>query len=322
LEQRSNALAKSNEDLNSFARVVTHDLKSPLSTFALNLRLLHTQAEASGDAKEMERIARMERQVVKMDDRIDGILAYSRSRDADVRMTPVALDDVLVGVLDDLAADIGTTGTDLRIEALPTVRGDAQQLAQVLQNLIANAIKFAKPGQRPRVRVWSEPSRTGWAVHIEDQGVGFLPDDVDKMFKPFSRLSNSNGREGHGVGLASCARIMERHGGRLHAQGYPGKGARFTMLLRRADPTAASDGVVRPPRPRRDAATPEHDGLPAAPLQSRPASSAVTHHATGPAAVSAPVAASASAPVAASASASAVAGASPAGPAADGAPRP
>lgn len=240
LQKRRDELEKSNDDLQSFARVVTHDLKSPLSTFALNLRLLRMQADAEGDEKEMERIARMERQVTKMADRIDAILAYSRSRAAALDMGPVPLEPVIADVIQDLAAEIGTSGAELRIESLPTVKGDASQLAQVFQNLLSNAVKFTKPDQSPRVRVWSEPSRTGWAIHVEDQGIGFLPEEVDQLFKPFSRLQNGADREGHGVGLASCARIMERHGGRLHAQGFPGKGARFTMLLRAVDDAPAA----------------------------------------------------------------------------------
>lgn len=273
LERRERDLVQTNEDLQSFASVVTHDLKSPLSTFALNLRLLRTQAEAQGDQKEMERIERMERQTAKMGERIDAILEYSRNRDADADMDAVALEEVVASVLDDLGADIGRTGARIRIEPLPIVRGDRERLAQVVQNLLSNAIKFAKPGDTPQIRVWSEPGRTGWAVHIEDRGVGFLPNQVDTIMKPFSRLANANGIEGHGVGLASCARILERHGGRLHAQGFPGKGARFTMLLRRADaaaraPTAPAfpppttrHPAFRPARPRPSATTsgrPQH----------------------------------------------------------------
>lgn len=228
VERREKELQQTNQDLDNFARTVSHDLKSPLSTFSLNLRNLRLLGEVS-DGQEKS-LVRMDRGVALMAQRIDSMLAYSRSRTAQLDVRAVAVDKVLVAVQESLAAELDDSGAELNLGPLPTVLADGSLLAQVFQNLIGNAIKYCKPDEWPRIWVYEKQG----AIVVEDRGRGFNQEDAGKMLAPFTRLDNVQGVEGSGIGLATVARIIERLGGRLEAQGRPNIGARFLIWLPQA----------------------------------------------------------------------------------------
>jgi signal transduction histidine kinase len=122
------------------------------------------------------------------------------------------------------------------LEPLPTVDADRLQMRQLLQNLVANAIKFRQAGTAPRVRVWARPAADGgheatWEVCVRDNGIGLDPACADRIFRPFERLHGHSAFEGSGLGLAVCARIVDRHGGRIRVEGVPGAGATFIVSL-------------------------------------------------------------------------------------------
>jgi len=131
----------------------------------------------------------------------------------------------------------------LDIGPLPVLDGDATQLRQLLQNLIANALKFHKPGEPPRITVRAEemaPSvatadqpatAAAWRIAVADDGIGFDPAHAERIFGLFQRLHRREEYPGSGIGLAICRRIVERHGGTIRAEGTPGQGARFVILL-------------------------------------------------------------------------------------------
>ncbi len=251
LERKTRRLEQSNQDLEGFAHVVSHDLKAPLSTFNLNLHLLAKQAAASGDPDARTRVQRMRSQVRSMEERIDAILAYSRHQSSALDRRPIAGDTLVQRVLGDLESVIEETGARIQVDPLPELHGDPNQLAQVLQNLLSNAIKFHRPERPPTIHVHAVRRPRGWMIHVDDDGVGFHDDDRPTMFRAFGRLDETADRDGHGIGLATCARIMDLHGGRLMARGRPGRGARFTMCLPVDDARPN-----RPPRPRRARARP------------------------------------------------------------------
>ncbi|MEA3203223.1 MAG: hypothetical protein QOI63_898, partial [Thermoplasmata archaeon] len=126
-----------------------------------------------------------------------------------------------------LEADLAKSGGELRSANLPLVRGNAPQLLQLLQNLVGNALKFRRPGVAPRVEVTAERKAEGhaWRVTVADNGTGFNPQLIPLLFRPFSRgLSDA---PGFGLGLATCAKIVGRHGGRIGVDTVPGQGSRF-----------------------------------------------------------------------------------------------
>ena len=139
---------------------------------------------------------------------------------------PVALEAVLGGVLADITAAVDESGAVITHDPLPIVLGDPTQLAEVLQNLLANALKYRKPDVPLRVHISNQRGKHEWIVSVVDNGIGFEQKDAEKIFGMLKRL---HGREtpGSGIGLAIVKKIVERHGGRMWAESQPGDGARF-----------------------------------------------------------------------------------------------
>ncbi|MEA3143219.1 MAG: hypothetical protein QOG31_543 [Thermoplasmata archaeon] len=227
LERHAAELERSNEDLRQFASVVSHDLQPPLSTLTLNVAVLRQRAKDRLDDESRGRLDRMELTAHNMSRLMNAILEYSRVSYEPMRREDVALNYTLAEVAGLLEADLAKSGGELRSGNLPVVRGNATQLLQLMQNLIGNALKFRRPGVPPRVEVTAEhaPDGRGWRVTVADNGTGFNPQLIPLLFRPFSRgLSDA---PGFGLGLATCAKIAGRHGGRIGVDTVPGQGSRF-----------------------------------------------------------------------------------------------
>jgi signal transduction histidine kinase len=159
------------------------------------------------------------------------LLAYSRAGSAQPGHERVALDDVVQRAIDNLAAPIAEANADVDAEPLPEVMGDGAMLAQVFQNLIANAVKFCD-GRTPSVRVRAEPEGEHRVrVSVEDDGIGIAPEEAERIFRPFHRLHGEDRYEGSGIGLAICRRVVEAHGGRIWAEPRPEGGTAFRLTL-------------------------------------------------------------------------------------------
>jgi light-regulated signal transduction histidine kinase (bacteriophytochrome) len=170
---------------------------------------------------------------------IQGMLALSRAggrETAPLRSTSST--EVLASTLETLQAAIEEASAEVVFEELPVVLGDAAQLTQVFQNLISNAIKYRRPGQHPRIRIWAERENEHWRFGVQDNGLGFPQALADRIFAPFRRL---HGPEipGAGIGLALCRRIIDRHRGRMWAESQEGTGATFYFTLPAAESTSA-----------------------------------------------------------------------------------
>ena len=132
------------------------------------------------------------------------------------------------------SAAIQDSGAVVTRDPLPTVRADEAQLAQVLQNLISNAIKYRRPDKPPRVHVSADVGPDEWLFQVTDNGIGFDPQYSERIFGLFKRLHGQGEYSGSGIGLAICRKIVERHGGRIWAESEPGHGSRFFFTLRRS----------------------------------------------------------------------------------------
>ncbi len=149
----------------------------------------------------------------------------------------MSLNDIVSEVLTDLEVAIQETDARVSVEPLPEVVADPSQLGILFQNLVANAIKFRRPGERPTVRILTleptvdEHGATVRRIAVEDDGIGFEQQYAERIFTPFQRLHGRNEYEGSGVGLALCRRIAEHHNGWITAEGVPGEGSRFTVAL-------------------------------------------------------------------------------------------
>ncbi len=236
LRARGEALARSNAELEQFAYVASHDLQEPLRMVASYTQLLARRYQGKLDAQADTYIRFAVDGAQRMQVLIHDLLALSRVGTQERPHRPVDTAKVLSGVLRWLGGALEESGGTVEVEgALPTVLGDAGQLEQLFQNLVANALKFRKPGVAPRVVVGATRVRHGggamWEFTVRDNGIGFEPQFAEQIFTVFQRLHTRTEYPGTGVGLAICRKIVERHGGAIRAEGAPGEGAAFHFTL-------------------------------------------------------------------------------------------
>ncbi len=231
LETGRRRLKERNAALGRFAAVASHDLRSPLSTLRLNLDIM--ARTLPDDVRQQERVARMARSIDRMDQRIGELLSDSGENrpGGEAWRQQVDLDELVQGVLQDIQGRLHGAKGRVRVAHLPTIQGHPGHLERLFQNLLDNAIKYARPGISPRIQIWAIRRNQTWSLAIDDNGRGFAQDDAAGLFIEGHRLDDSEDQEGRGIGLAACKRIAERHGGSIRAFGKPGAGARFVVSL-------------------------------------------------------------------------------------------
>ncbi|WP_226023885.1 PAS domain-containing sensor histidine kinase [Halomicrobium salinisoli] len=227
-------LEESNERLEQFAYAASHDLQEPLRMVSSYLQLIESRYADELDEDGREFIEFAVDGAERMRDMIEGLLEYSRVETRGDPFEPVDLDDVLDDVRDDLQVKIAESDAEITADPLPTVEGDADQLRQVLQNLLDNAIEYSGD-EPPRIDVAAERDGPLWAISVSDEGIGIDPDDADRVFQIFQRLHAQDEHEGTGIGLALCRRIVERHGGEIRVDAEPGEGSTFRFTLPAAE---------------------------------------------------------------------------------------
>src|SRR5829696_2709117 len=166
---------------------------------------------------------------------IEDLLAYSRAGRSERTTETVNTARVVGEVAATLRALAGGDPPEIEWDALPSVEGDSQQLVQLFQNLIGNAVKFVAPGVRARVVVSAERDGAVWRFAIEDNGIGIEPRHMERVFGMFQRLHTRDEFEGTGIGLAIARKVVERHGGRISAEPRETGGTRFEFTLPAVD---------------------------------------------------------------------------------------
>ena len=232
-EQREavDALERSNLELQQFAYVASHDLSEPLRMVSSYLNLLRRRYRGRLDPDADEFIEYAVDGAARMRSLIEGLLAYSRAGRGEERPEPVELASVTADVLRSLAAAMVEAGAEIEVTELPVVMGVRGQLEQLLQNLVANALKFRADG-RARVWVQEETAPPGMVqVAVADGGIGIAPSEREHVFEMFQRLHDREVYEGTGIGLAICRRIVDRHGGRIWVDERDGGGTVFRFTL-------------------------------------------------------------------------------------------
>jgi light-regulated signal transduction histidine kinase (bacteriophytochrome) len=225
------ALERSNAELQQFAYVASHDLSEPLRMVSSYLGLLRRRYHGRLDPDADEFIGYAVDGAGRMRGLIEALLAYSRAGSTDDEPERVELGSVAADVLRSLAAALVEAGADIEISDLPVVMGDRAQLEQLLQNLVANALKF-RDGGRARVWVRTEETAGGMTqIAVADGGIGIAADQRERVFEMFGRLHDRETYEGTGIGLAICRKIVERHGGRIWIDEREGGGTVFRFTL-------------------------------------------------------------------------------------------
>lgn len=233
-------LRQSNEDLEKFAYVASHDLQEPLRKIQAFGDRLRTKCRDQLDEQGGDYLDRILSSAERMRTLINDLLTFSRVTTKGRSFSPVDLGVVASEVLSDLEARVQQTGGAVDLGPLPTIDADPLQMRQLFLNLLSNALKFHKPGAAPAVAVRAEPeeppapgvpARRFVRITVADDGIGFDEKYLDRIFQLFQRLHGRSSYEGTGLGLAICRKIIERHGGTITASSSPGEGATFLVRL-------------------------------------------------------------------------------------------
>ena len=248
-EERARELARSNADLEQFAYVATHDLQEPLRKVQTFGGLLANKFSDSLDEQARNYLDRMRDAAGRMRALINDLLTLSRVSSPNQSRVPVDLTRITQEVSSDLEALVAETRGRVDVGDLPTIDADPTQMRQLQQNLISNALKFHRPEEPPLVKVrgrllggheghvsGKSQSEGICEITVEDNGIGFDESYLDRIFTVFERLHGRDTYDGTGIGLATCRKIVERHGGSITATSTPGKGSTFIVTLPAGQP--------------------------------------------------------------------------------------
>ena len=250
LQQLNADLLRSNTNLEEFARAASHDLKEPvrkMQVFAS--RLKETLANRLTE-EEKEVFDRMENAAGRMGLLVDDLLDYSHLNHVPKETEHINLSEKLSRILSDLELLITEKRATINMGPLPTVRGHRRQLQQLFQNLLTNALKYSRLGVPPYITITADSitanelpgylqtnflqqaeNQTFHRIQVTDNGIGFHPDDAEKIFNVFTRLHGKDSYAGTGIGLSIAKKVVENHAGYIYASAQPGEGATFTVLL-------------------------------------------------------------------------------------------
>lgn len=244
--ERTRELKRSNEDLQQFAHVASHDLKEPVRKVrTFSSRLMQEFGTAVPEKGKLY-LSKIETAAERMYAMIDGVLAYSSLNAVQGAEEPVNLNNLLQQIETDLEIPVQQKAAVISYQDLPDVSGSSILLYQLFYNLINNSLKFSKSGVAPVIAVDAcdaapkdvserklEPDKAWLKITVRDNGIGFDEDEAGHIFGTFTRLHSKDKYEGTGLGLALCRKIAERHGGAIEAEGREGEGAVFTVWLPR-----------------------------------------------------------------------------------------
>jgi signal transduction histidine kinase len=244
VEARTAELERSNRELDQFAAVTSHDLKEPLQTITVFAGLLNRDYRDELDESGRTFLDSILASTERMRTLIRDLLEFSRVGHGELQCEEVPAEELIERARDNLAGQIVERGATVTIESLPTVEVDPNQLCQVFQNLLSNALKFSDE-EAPRVHVSASLDGESWRFAVRDNGIGIDPTQAERIFKPFARLGAA--KEGSGIGLAICQRIVEHHGGRIWVESAPGGGSTFYFTIPNvtgnSQPSAAPERV-------------------------------------------------------------------------------
>lgn len=226
-------LTESNEELERYAYICSHDLQEPLRMIRGFSAKLQQNLDTQGlqDATVQHYLSYITSNAERAQELVRDVLAYARLEKNDLPETLTAMDEVLQDATEALAGLISYHHARIEASSLPVLHGNRTQLYQLMLNLLSNALKFQPPGQSAAVSIWSEEDAQHWVVCVQDNGIGIRPEHADRVFRIFKRLHHRSEYPGNGIGLALCRRIMERHQGSIHFRSQEGQGTTFYLTF-------------------------------------------------------------------------------------------
>ncbi|MBN1523013.1 MAG: substrate-binding domain-containing protein [Spirochaetales bacterium] len=232
LAVQARELARSNEELEQFAYIASHDLREPLrKIIAMSDRII-TLEDRRDTVDIGDYLHRMQRAAYRMQNLIDDLLDYSRVGRKPHPFEQLDLKTLCAQVLVDLELAIKRNGAAVQIDDMPVIDAEPIQMRQLFQNLIGNALKFRRENVPPHIRIFSESSGDGWClIQIADNGIGINPEFRDRIFGVFERLHSINEYEGSGIGLSICKKIVDYHQGEITVESIEGEGTTFVIRL-------------------------------------------------------------------------------------------
>ena len=241
LSQTVDQLSATNRELERFAYITSHDLKAPLRSISSFAALLEKRKCDDMDDEGKEFLGYIRTGVRQMEVLTDDLLQMHRVNVSAREDQRCDLNEVVAEVLDQLNSVIRESQAKVSYGNLPTVTGSRQQLALLFRNLISNALKFQQSGATPEVRISAEAMGAGWQISVRDNGIGIKPVHHEVIFETFRRLHTQEDFPGTGIGLSLCAKVVERHGGRILVESELGKGSDFRFsLMPPKEPAAGS----------------------------------------------------------------------------------
>jgi PAS domain S-box-containing protein len=223
-------LRRSNEELERFAYVASHDLQEPLRMVGSYVQLLAKRYRGRLDADADEFIGYALDGALRMRRLIEELLAYSRVGTRGAALRPTDSGEVVAAALRSLKLAVEEAGASVKVGRLPTVLADPGQLEQVFLNLLSNALKF-RGSEAPTVEVTAERQDRTWTFRVRDDGIGIEPEYFERIFVIFQRLHGRNDFPGTGMGLAIVKKVVDRHGGRIWVESAPAEGSTFSFTL-------------------------------------------------------------------------------------------
>ncbi len=234
LETLAQELARSNRDLQQFAHAASHDLQEPLRTVTGFCALLSKKLGSDIDSDSKKYLSVISEATVRMQQLIKALLLYASVGAQDIAFENLNLEEPYKTALAALQVSIDESGAEIVCDQLPMVHGDRTQLTLLFQNLIGNSIKF-RSAAPPEIRISVNQFADRWELMFSDNGCGFKMEYADQIFVIFQKLHSRAKYEGTGIGLATCKRIIERHGGTIRAESELGKGAKFIVTFKAAE---------------------------------------------------------------------------------------
>ena len=230
LRRQTDALRRSNEELERFAYVASHDLQEPLRMVASYTQLLAKRYRGKLDADADEFIGYAVGGARRMQTLLQDLLTYSRVGTAAKPFEPTPFGDVVERSIANLRLIVNESGAVITKGPLPTLMADPTQMIQLFQNLMENSIKF-RGKEPPKIDISAVEHPTEWIFTVRDNGIGIEPRHFERIFHVFQRLHGGDERPGTGIGLAICKKIVERHGGHIWVESTPGKGSTFCFSI-------------------------------------------------------------------------------------------